>query len=161
MARQKVFEALVDIEQPGAEFLEIRGQLQAGRVAIHQVAFERLGRALMMRTPLVKTHAVPGLQLFGDAALQPMPAQQGRNVIQQSPLAFGEVFAQALHAHEAGSQGNIVFKEEVPRLVQPGGQISVLEQRDLQRFRVEKTPCVLVQVIGVGGAVWLGIAFAC
>ena len=113
-------------EQPGAGAREDALQLHVGRLARHQVGFKLFGDVLVMTPALFQRHLVPVVQR------KLRLAQQGIGVFEQADFALGErattggVVAGAQVVGDAG-QG---FKVEMPQLVDEGGEVGFLQERN-------------------------------
>ncbi len=137
---QELLDRAVGRRQPGREPAHHRRQLFARGLALHHVLLDAFSPALVVLPLLVQRHAAPGGQV-GHAK----PLQDLGHVV-------GDLRRRAWLAGHVGHY----LQEEVPGLVEPGGQVRVGVEHQLQGVRVERAPGLLAQdarVVGVERAV--------
>ena len=133
VAREKILDALVDVDEPGAELLERALQFDARGPAFEQVGFERLRRALVEAALFLEGQHAPRLQLLIGRAGEAVPAQQGRCIVDDLLLA-----GRALRAgQEVGRERQVVLEEVVGALMEERGQVGPLQQADRVGVRGE------------------------
>ena len=104
-------------------------QLQRRRLSFHQVRFEALGEALVIKTAFFCRHAVP------PGFVQSEPSKDGAGVVEEAPLSGGKFASFGGFLEQPAAQLELLFEKEMPQFVLEGRAIRALEQGKRARGR--------------------------